>query len=178
MKPIIYFDMDGVLTDFETFFNREFPGARLDKNGWAKHRDEWVKREGFLNLSPKQSGLFLLHNLLLRKKEQNFSLQILSSTGGADWFLASRQKTNWILNNGLYFCFDKLNFVNRGRDKGDKFASPNSILIDDTISVCDKFVLRGGQAVHFTGDAPDSLSKVLHQLEIINASVHETLQCM
>lgn len=149
--PIVYLDMDGVLTDFEAAF-KKIDGRttkELEKEGDPVFWDH-VKKGGlkFWSQMPWMKGGKELWNHL-----KGSNVEILSAPARA-LPECPEGKRVWVkreLGNV------KLN-LKRASEKHE-FASPISILIDDNEDNVKKWNSAGGQGIHHT-----SLNNTLKQL--------------
>jgi hypothetical protein len=79
--------------------------------------------------------------------KNNLDVEILSSSGGNKYHdLVVEQKNNWIKTFNLPEQW-KVNIV-AGRKKKAEFATPDSVLIDDTLDVIEAFNKAGGIGIH------------------------------
>lgn len=135
----IYVDMDGVLSDFhkryKEVFNRD--PSKTSKKEFHSLFDEFIDGKNFATLDLYPGALDLISYL----NSVKISKEILSSTGYESVFeKVSKQKQEWLNNHNINY---KANFVPGKRFKY-KFATPNSIIIDDTQSVIDDWNKAGG----------------------------------
>jgi len=135
----IFVDLDGVLSDFHKRYKEEFG---LDPNTTSKKEfhsifDRFIARNNFATLDLYPGALDLISYL----NSVNIPKEILSSTG-YDSVLreVSLQKQEWLHKHGIDY---KANFV-PGKKFKYKYATPNSIIIDDTLSVIDDWNKAGG----------------------------------
>lgn len=140
----IYVDMDGVIADFykryREMFNIDPDDARYKAqfNGNFPH---FIDTEQFatLDLMPDARELLDFLDVLVITKE------ILSSTARPENQAAiSMQKARWLATHNIIY---KTNFV-PGKQHKYKFATPNSIIIDDTRSVIEDWTKAGGIGIH------------------------------
>lgn len=141
----IYLDMDGVLCNFERrYFERygELPGSMRDRKDFNVHWDDFVLTRQFETLDwwPGADDLILYVNSL-----HNVDVEILSSSGGQKYHdLVTEQKIKWLNEKNLPY---KANIVS-GRKNKSKYATPDTILIDDTHDVIQSFNDAGGIGIH------------------------------
>jgi hypothetical protein len=77
--------------------------------------------------------------------ENEVEVEILSSSGGQKYHReVAEQKIEWLADKGIPF---KANIVS-GRKAKAEYATPESILIDDTHDVIQGFIAAGGIGVH------------------------------
>jgi|TARA_R110000851_G_scaffold230898_7_gene383728 5'(3')-deoxyribonucleotidase len=146
IKPIIYFDLDGVLADFakgvftKTGVSIVGPDSFADK----KLKDSIFADPNFF------LGLELLpgaHDMIEFARIFG-TVKILSATGYSYESLVARQKRAWVAE---HFGSDiEVHLVPKSGDKA-KFAWPDVVLIDDRL---EKSVMpfrdKGGLAIHHT----------------------------
>ena len=121
-----------------------------------------VKSDNFFE---KLKPLFdnqLINKINSLKKNYNFKIGILGSTGGEkDHENFKKQKIKWLQDQKIYRLLDQefITFVPGKRFKS-RYANPNSILIDDTPVNVDNFINKGGSAILFKNN-----KDTLEQLE-------------
>ena len=136
----IFVDMDGVIANFDKGYMREFgisPKETRNRKEFIGYFDKFINNKGFQNLEPMSDMKILIEflNTLPIPKE------ILSSTAREEYYDdLSLQKSFWLDMQGINY---KANFV-PGKQHKYKWATPNSIIIDDTESVIDDWVNAGG----------------------------------
>ena len=132
----IYLDMDGVLCDFEEkFVNYYGVDALKDRarKEWSKNWEDFIlNKKGFEKLDWFSGA----HELLAFLEKTNIPIEILSSTGGRRFHgEVAVQKLNWLKAHGIKH---KANFV-WNRKKKAEYATPRTILVDDTDDVIRAF---------------------------------------
>jgi len=136
----IYLDMDGVLCNFEkryTELYKESPNSSRDKKNWSENWTDFILTKQFETLDIFPGAIELLR--YVRKTE--LPIEILTSSGGAKYHdLVAQQKDIWLKKQGLAY---KRNVV-PGRGLKASYATPDTILIDDTEDVIDAFNKAGG----------------------------------
>ena len=140
----IYLDMDGVICDFEKKYKELY---QLQPREAEKHKQfdrlfsDFIKTRQFTQLAPMPGtwdGISFLKNT-------GIPVEILSSTAREEYYdEISSQKIEWLNKFGIDF---KTNFVPGKRHKW-KFATPDSIIIDDTESVISDWNKAGGIGIH------------------------------
>ena len=142
----IYLDMDGVIANFEKryieLFN-ESPGSSRDRKEFSNNWTKFIEGKNFETLDWWPGGPELITYLGKNRLE----VEILSSSGGNKYHdLVVEQKKKWIETFNLPETW-KINIV-AGRKKKAEFATPDSILIDDTLDVIEAFNKAGGIGIH------------------------------
>ena len=143
---MIYVDMDGVIADFEKRYKEKFkvsPEQTRDNKSFGGFFDKFIADKEFATLDMMPDARLLLQflNTLFIPKE------ILSSTASEKWHdNIMPQKTEWLKKHGIQY---KANLV-PGKKHKYKFATPDSIIIDDTKSVIDDWTKAGGIGIWHT----------------------------
>lgn len=155
----IYLDMDGVLADFEKKFI-EYYGflslAKRDRKEWSKDWEDFIlNKKGFEKLDWFPGG----HKLLDAVRKTNLPIEILSSAGGKRFHgEVTAQKIKWLHKKGMNY---KANIVT-GRKEKAQYATPETLLIDDTDDVIKYFTQAGGHGI-----LHKNINSTLKELEII-----------
>lgn len=139
----IYLDMDGVIADFNLYWQNHFhqPTVRGDPNVEEHWNLAVNEQHCFEKLEMCHGSKLLIRHLRHIPAE----LEILSSTSNrSNADLVAKQKRNWLDNHGLADI--KSNFVRTKPDKAN-FATPTSLLIDDSRGCIDPFVKKGGMGI-------------------------------
>lgn len=143
-------DLDGVIVDFAKAASKIFPrfidgvtekDKKLDGGMW-KAISNYQRNGGrfWFDCDPTPDA-FVLWNFI-----KPFKPEILTATGNAS-FGAAQQKLDWV---ALHLGADvKVNIVEKSKDKA-KFATPNTILIDDKTKALDPFIAAGGIGILHT----------------------------
>ena len=154
---MVYLDMDGVIANFYKRYQELYrlaPREAEKKAEFNKYFDDFIATKQFetLELMPgAEEGLLFL------RKHLTVPTQILSSTANeARYDEISKQKLIWLNTHNITFT---PNFV-PGKKHKYKFATPNSIIIDDTESVIDDWNKAGGIGI-LHKDWPTTLA-ILH----------------
>lgn len=142
---MIYFDMDGVLADFEAQLKTMYGVPYGTLSGKAKDEfwnDRIIVDAPFESMPVIEQGVDLL-----RRVSEHEEVCVLTSTGGGTHHLEiARQKARWLDDQGLdcypvTFCM--------GTASKASFATPGAILIDDRAKVCKAWEAAGGRALLF-----------------------------
>ena len=146
-------DMDGVIADFVKRY-KELYGMEpreAEKNKKFDHYfNEFIATNQFATLD-MMPGAWDLINFL---RKLPVPTEILSSTATeARYDAISRQKLDWLNSKGIEF---KPNFV-PGKKHKFKYATPNSIIIDDTLTVIEDWKKAGGIGI-LHKNWPDTLA--------------------
>ena len=138
----IYVDMDGVLCDFEKRY-KELYGDIKDRDRRSTFRpnfSNFIETGQFATLEPMSD--FLTLKVFLDSID--VTKEILSSTAYEETYdTISNQKMNWLNEHGVTW---KPNFVPGKRHKY-KYATPDALIIDDTLSVIQDWHKAGGFAI-------------------------------
>ncbi len=140
----VWFDMDGVLFDFDKHFV-DLIGKKADSGNNIKDYD-LVAKDFFSTMPLLPEG----HKLYKKLKDAGFTINILSSTGGAKHGQheeVKKQKLKALKRAGIE-AKEKA-FVQQAADKANFRYSKNGILIDDKKKTIDKFKNKGGTAFLF-----------------------------
>ena len=140
----IYVDMDGVLSDWEAQFKRYSGGIPVDTYDGLygkKNRYKLVNKNspGYYATMPWMKDGKLLYNFV----DSLTNVQILSHAPDVK---AKTGKQEWLANKNINL---EANLVPNRQDKS-KFATPDSILIDDREDVVNDFIKLGGKAILHT----------------------------
>ena len=132
--------MDGVIADFEKRYKEIYRIHPKEAEKFDKYRhffDDFIENNNFATLEPMEHALDAITYL----KKLHVPTQILSSTANEQKYDAiSKQKMIWLQTHGI--TFNPL-FV-PGKKHKYKYATPDSIIIDDTESVIDDWRKAGG----------------------------------
>lgn len=145
--------MDGVIADFSKRYREKFRVTpeetrnNKDFNGYFK---KFIDDSEFSTLELMPDAKELLHFL----HELDVPKEILSSTARPENHeMIVPQKQMWLLKHNIHY---KANFV-PGKSLKYKYATPNSIIIDDTHSVIDDWNKAGGIGILHT-DAKSTIA--------------------
>ena len=148
--------MDGVLCNFEKRFTelygKDALGAR-DRKNFTTNWPNFIMDGNFENLEWFPGGKELLHFI---QYATDWEVEILSSSGGEKFHSeVAAQKVVWLCNNGIPY---KANIV-PGRKHKTAYATPETILIDDTEDIIVNFNAAGGLGI-LHKDANETLAKL------------------
>jgi hypothetical protein len=157
----IYLDMDGVLCNFEKRYKDMFGTIPADARTFKEFSPNWQKF--ILNGQFETLEWFPGGKELLKFVEQTgLKVEMLTSSGGEKYHIeVTTQKLKWLYKNGI----DHLANVVAGRKHKAAFATPNSILIDDTPDVIESFTAAGGVGI-LHKDVKETVEKLKQLLEI------------
>ena len=140
--------MDGVIANFEKRYIELFgesPGSSRDRKQFSNNWTVFVEGKNFETLNWWPGGPELI--TYVQKNFPHENVEILTSSGGNKYHdLVAEQKKVWIKNYNLSEKW-KVNVV-AGRKLKAEFATPDSILIDDTLDVIEAFNKAGGIGIH------------------------------
>jgi hypothetical protein len=145
----IYVDMDGVIADFNKAYKARFklyPEDTRDRKEFYGLFETFIREDCFAKLDLMDDARELIDflNTVSTPKE------ILSSTAREEFHaMIVPQKATWLNTHNIAYT---QNFVPGKRHKY-KYATPNSIIIDDTKSVIDDWNKAGGIGILHTDAA-------------------------
>jgi len=144
----LYLDMDGVIANFEKRYIELFgesPGSSRDRKSFSNNWTIFIEGKNFETLDWWPGGPELITYVQTNFLHEN--VEILTSSGGNKYHSEVEvQKNIWIKTMNLSEKW-KVNVV-AGRKLKAEFATPDSILIDDTLDVIDAFNKAGGIGIH------------------------------
>ena len=152
----LYLDMDGVLCDFEKRFTelygKDALGAR-DRKNFTTNWPNFIMDGNFESLEWFPGGKELLDFI---QNETDWEVEILSSSGGEKFHSeVAAQKVVWLCDKGIPY---KANIV-PGRKHKTAYATPETILIDDTEDIIVNFNAAGGLGI-LHKDINETLAKL------------------
>lgn len=163
MKNItLYLDMDGVLADF----NKEYTKLDPQKADRKRFRTAVIEDKIFEKLDFMPDAQELLNHVC---KLNGVTIEILTSMGTHDPFQANeakQQKLKWLNAKNIPY---KANFVHNKQEKA-KYATPRSILIDDSVGCISPFNEAGGHGILHTNSSNTIriLDSIILQLRAID----------
>jgi len=138
----LYLDMDGVLCNFDKAYKALRTGA---EDNPKRFRAAVMDYKIFEDLEMMPDTRELLNHV----SKLNVKIEILTSTGTHDPFqgnAAKAQKQHWLNKHNIPY---KANFV-RSKPEKAEYATPKSILIDDSFGCVKPFEFAGGHAILHT----------------------------
>ena len=156
----VYFDMDGVLCNFEKRYEELFsqsPIASRENKHWSTNWIDFIESHQFESLEPMPGA----YDMLAYVRKKDIPMEMLTSSGSMKidikyHNLIADQKAIWLKKHGITY---KINVV-RNRKMKAEYAEPNIIMIDDTPDVIEAFDKAGGIGILHKNSAG-----TLHTLE-------------
>ncbi len=160
----LYLDMDGVLADF----NKEYTKFDPEKADRKRFRESVIEHHIFEKLDFMPDAQELLNHV---SRLNGVNVQILTSMGTHEPVqanMAQMQKMKWLDAKNIPY---KANFVHNKQEKA-RFATPRSILIDDSVGCISPFIEAGGHGIlHVNAsDTIRILDSTLLQLRAIDVN--------
>ena len=140
----LYLDMDGVLCNFDKAY-LALPDVKEGEFDRKKFRSAVLDYKIFEDLEMMPDTQELLNHV----SHLNVKIEILTSMGTHDPFQGNQakyQKMKWLKDHNISY---KANFV-RSKPEKAEYATPTSILIDDSIGCVKPFEFAGGHAILHT----------------------------
>lgn len=140
----LYLDMDGVLCDFHKAYIA-LPDVVPGEFDRKKFRSAVIDHKIFQDLDMMPDTQELLNHV----SRLNVKIEILTSMGTHDPFQGSEaksQKQYWLDRHNIPY---RANFV-RSKPEKAEYATPTSILIDDSIGCITPFDAAGGHGILHT----------------------------
>ena len=155
--------MDGVLADF----NKEYTKIDPNKEDRKKFRAAVIDHKIFEKLDFLPDTQELLNHVC---KLHGVQIEILTSMGTHDPFQANeakQQKLLWLNKKNIPY---KANFVHNKQEKA-AYATPRSILIDDSVGCISPFNEAGGHGILHTNasNTISILDSIILQLRSLDA---------
>ena len=162
----LYLDMDGVLCNFDKAY-RALDPLKEDRK---KFRQAVLEYRIFEDLEWMPDAQELLNHV---SRLRGVTVEILTSCGTFDKVqgdAAKSQKMKWLSDRNIPY---KVNF-SRNKEEKSKWATPKSILIDDSAGCVSPFIAKGGHAILHKHSSEsirilDSLILQLRALEALRA---------
>jgi hypothetical protein len=152
----LYLDMDGVLCDFEKRFTELYGKDALgvrDRKNFTTNWPNFIMDGNFESLEWFPGGKELLDFI---QNETDWEVEILSSSGGEKFHSeVAAQKVMWLCDKCIPY---KANIV-PGRKHKTAYATPETILIDDTEDIIVNFNAAGGVGI-LHKDINETLAKL------------------
>lgn len=139
MMITLYLDMDGVLANFDKAY-RQYDPQKEDRK---RFRQSVLEYKIFEDLEFMPDTQELLNHV---SKLHDVDVQILTSCGTHEPIqaqAAKNQKIIWLNKNNIPY---KPNFSHSKQEKAN-WATPSSILIDDSAGCIAPFIAAGGQGI-------------------------------
>ena len=163
MMITLYLDMDGVLCNFDKAYCTYDP-QKADRK---RFRQAVMEYHIFEDLEFMPDAQELLNHV---SKLREIDVQMLTSMGTYESLQANAakmQKMRWLDKNNIPY---KPNFVHSKAEKA-KYATPSSILIDDSVGCITPFVAAGGHGILHTNASQTNsiLDGTILQLRALHA---------
>ena len=163
MMITLYLDMDGVLCNFDKAY-RTYDPQKADRK---RFRQAVMEYHIFEDLEFMPDTQELLNHV---SKLRDIDVQILTSMGTYESLQANAAKTQkmrWLDKHNIPY---KPNFVHSKAEKA-KYATPSSILIDDSVGCITPFVAAGGHGILHTNASQTNsiLDGTILQLRALHA---------
>jgi len=159
----LFIDMDGVLCDFIKRFyelygvkpEQDYPSKNAAKEVYKKQFKEFIKDGNFATLDPMPD--FDLAMEFLCSIENKYEIRLLTSSAKPKYMDdISLQKHIWLKKHDIHWPV----IIVPGKKLKQYYATPDSLLIDDTLSNIVQWRDRGGPAIWHT-----SWTKTINEFE-------------
>jgi len=159
----LYLDMDGVLVNFDKAYRKITDKKEKDHKYF---RSAVMEYKIFEDLEMLPDAQMLLNHV----KTLNVNVELLTSMGTHDPIQgaeAKRQKLVWLAKHNIPY---KANF-SRSKEEKSKWATPESILIDDSSGCIGPFVAKGGHGILHTNSSETIkiLDSIILQIRALRA---------
>jgi hypothetical protein len=159
----LYLDMDGVLCNFD----KAYRSLRTHATDGKRFRAAVMEYHIFEDLEFMSDAQELLNYV---SKLNDLNIEILTSLGTFEvdqGNSAKYQKMKWLASKNIPY---KANFV-RSKEEKANYASPNNILVDDSIGCVKPFNIAGGHGILHTKsfDSIQQIGHVIRGIRGINA---------
>jgi len=162
MIDTIYLDMDGVFCDFNERWHDAFGRTPKQSRECKEFSSDWtdfIVDGNFRDLPWAPGGEKLFEYMLALPSD--IRIEMLTSSGGQKFHAeVTDQKTVWLCEHGFPW---KANVV-AGRGLKKNYATPTSILIDDTYDVIEAFNAAGGIGLWHKDHDVDTTIETLENL--------------
>jgi hypothetical protein len=164
-KALIFLDMDGVLTDFESHAEQEnkltpdgkLKYAELDYKWWAT-MPEYEGAKAFYDEARQLGATRFLTGPTLHED---------SYSGKAAWLQKFVPERGKFILQDLMLCRSEEKYL---------LAQPNRILVDDRIKNIEAWEAAGGIGIHHKGDFADTLKRLQEAVAKVEAEAKQSLQ--
>jgi hypothetical protein len=156
--------MDGCLSDFDKEFLKFLNGRKQTHELFREASEDY---RIFSKLEPMDNACVLIERLqLLTHLTGDINIEILSSinrVNDTQKVIAIEDKKQWLRGIGIKW---HTNFVDRKEHK-KRYATPNSILIDDNIMNTSDFTSNYGHGIHhmdvFVSETINQVDKIVEE---------------
>jgi len=172
MGYTLFFDMDGVLADFEGTIEHHFrdvlDSIPHDKEGLRDYSnaqwDEVVAQRMYAKFTPLPLTEFV--KKLVSNPKYKESIYLLTATGSKESENIRDQKLEWVRKYIPQMNPDNVLTTKKSSEKAG-YSSPTSVLIDDRNASIDPWINAGGVGVLF---------KDINSFQVLNQSNHTPLE--